>query len=89
MPPDADKLVGYVAINASDMPLDRGKMAEQPMTFLPGNLARVLRFTLDGKLASAKGVVLDKCRLVLSRYCDAAQILAPQIDGAVPCAREE
>jgi hypothetical protein len=59
------------------------------MTFLPGNLARVLRFTLDGKLASAKGVVLDKCRLVLSRYCDAAQILAPQIDGAVPCAREE
>ena len=52
------------------------------MSFLPGNLARVLRFTLDGKLASAKGIVLDKCRLVLSRYCDAAQILTLQIDGA-------
>jgi hypothetical protein len=58
------------------------------MSFLPGNLARVLRL-FDGKLASAKGAVLDKCRLVLSRYCDAAQILVPQIDGAVPCAREE
>jgi hypothetical protein len=64
VPPDADKLVGYVAINASDMPLTVGRWLSSPMTFLPGDLARVLRFTLDGKLASAKGVVLDECRLV-------------------------